>query len=72
MTPRLLTISDAATYCSIGESTYRDWVRRGLVPGCISGVRRIDRVALDQALDKMAGHTDGNTMSTFEEWDTAN
>lgn len=32
MTPRLLTIRDAAAYCSVSFWTMRDWIAAGLIP----------------------------------------
>ncbi|MGI9294031.1 MAG: hypothetical protein ACR2PS_08615 [Pseudomonadales bacterium] len=55
MQPRCFTYEQAAKYCGISVSAYRKRVAKGLLPGCMRGTRRIDRIALDRALDKIAG-----------------
>lgn len=56
MMPRCLSRRQAAEYCGCGSlSTFDDWVRRGIVPGPITGTRRWDRKAIDAALDKRSG-----------------
>jgi hypothetical protein len=53
MIPRCLNRRQAADYCGCGSlSAFDDWVRRGIVPGPITGTRRWDRKAIDAALDK--------------------
>ena len=48
-------------------------MRQGLVPGFWKRTRRIDRLALDAALDKMSGkHVDVVTVSKFDAWKAAN
>jgi len=69
---RGLSISEAADYCGITPSAYRNWMRQGLVPGFWPGTRRIDRLAIDAALDKMSGCSEKKpTISKFEAWKAA-
>jgi DNA-binding transcriptional MerR regulator len=66
---RGLSIAEAAEYCGVTPSAYRNWMRQGLVPGFWRGTRRIDRLALDAALDKMNGYSEKSpTLSIFEAW----
>lgn len=53
--PRLLTLAEAAAYCSLSRRGFLDWVDRGIVPGPIAGTRRWDRRAIDAALDRRSG-----------------
>ena len=53
--PRLVTIADAARYCGLSEQGYRDWIRRGIVPGPLEGTNRYDIRAIDRALDAHSG-----------------
>ena len=66
MQKRGLTIAEAAAYAGLSESGFREWVRKGLVPGPWPGTRRYDRHALDAALDRISGVT--NTKSAYDEW----
>lgn len=73
MSKRGLTLAEAAEYCGVTASAYRNWLRQGFVPGCWPGTRRIDRFALDTALDKMSGRDDTIVeVSKFEAWSAAN
>lgn len=73
MSKRGLTLEEAAEYCGVTPSAYRNWMRQGLVPGYWTGTRRIDRIALDAALDKMSGYDkEGSKLSKFEAWKIAN
>ena len=51
--PDWLSASDAAYLLSIGESTFRDYVRQGILPAgiMIIGSRRWSRKSLNAALD---------------------
>ncbi len=67
---RGLTLMEAAEYCGISPSTYRCWMGEGRVPGYWPNTRRIDRVALEAALDKMSGRDEQTTLLTpFEVWE---
>lgn len=67
---RGLSINEAANYCGITSSAYRNWMDRGLVPRPWAQTRRVDRVALDEALDKMSGRiTDDENNADFEHWE---
>ena len=65
-TRRLITLRQAAEYCGISPASYRDWVAAGRVPGYVPGTRRIDKRALDRALDRLSGLE--QTDDPFEEW----
>lgn len=54
MPQRCLTLEDAAAYCGLNKSGFRDWVKRGLLPGPIKGTKRYDKCAIDQALDRLS------------------
>jgi hypothetical protein len=56
--PRGLTLEDATAYAGCRTvSAFKDWVRRGIMPGPIPGTHRYDRKAIDSALDRMSGLT---------------
>ena len=63
---RLITLREAAEYCGISPASYRDWVASGRVPGYVPGTRRIDKRALDRALDRLSGIEDHE--DPFENW----
>ena len=63
---RGISLQEAAAICGISTSAYRDWMARGLVPGYWPGTRRIDRVALMRALDRMSRLE--QTDDPFEQW----
>jgi predicted site-specific integrase-resolvase len=66
---RGLTISEAAAHCGVSVSTYRAWMRQGLVPGFWPNTRRIDRLALDDALDKMSRRGEpAAKLSKYDAW----
>lgn len=68
MLPRGLNRDQAAAYCGC-ETTdaFDDWVRRGIVPGPMTGTRRWDRKAIDRALDRRSGLVEAAGRS-FDEW----
>jgi hypothetical protein len=69
VTPRLISKSEAATYCGLSLSSFSDWQRRGIVPGPVPGTHRWDRKALDSALDKMSGiTTQSEEISAYDQW----
>ena len=54
--PRGLTVEAAATYVGCRTvSAFRDWVRKGIMPGPLPGTHRYDRYAIDSALDRLSG-----------------
>ncbi|MBO6755690.1 MAG: hypothetical protein JJ902_05155 [Roseibium sp.] len=55
--PRLITKEAAAHYCSISESSFDGWMRKGLVPPAVEGTNRWDRKAIDARLDELSGLT---------------
>jgi integrase len=50
--PRLMSGSDAASYCGVAPATFSQWVAAGRMPGPLPGTRRWDRKAIDLALDE--------------------
>ncbi len=74
MTPRGLTLTQAAEHCGITPACYRQWMRAGMVPGFWERTRRIDRLALERALDTMTGEqspppTAEKQLSPYEQWE---
>jgi hypothetical protein len=54
--PRCLTRAQAAEYCGCETvEAFDGWVRKGIVPGPITGTHRWDRRAIDRALDRRSG-----------------
>ncbi len=69
--PRGLTILEAAQYCGVSSSTYRQWMCKGIVPRPWPQTRRVDRFALDDALNRMSGHGEKHELgSSFEKWES--
>lgn len=66
--PRLLTREQAATYCGVGVTTFTTWVRRGIVPGPVSGTHRWDRKAIDGALDALGCIDDEFEPNALDQW----
>lgn len=74
MQQRGLTLTQAAEHCGITPACYRQWMRAGMVPGFWEGTRRIDRLALDRALDTMSGEKPLESdpekqLSPYEQWE---
>ena len=69
MTPRGLSIEQAAVYAGCKTvSAYRDWVRKGIMPGPIPGTHRYDRKAIDAALDRKSGLSAQLEVSAYGAW----
>ena len=66
--PRLLTREQAAAYCGVGVTTFTTWVRRGMVPGPVSGTHRWDRKAIDGALDALSRIDDEFELNALDQW----
>lgn len=64
---RLLTIDEAANYCSLTPSGFRAAVADGRLPGAVKGFRRYDKRALDAALNKLSGIAE-DSLSEFAKW----
>jgi len=71
MTPRGLTLQQAAEYCGVGASTYRRWVDAGLMPEVLQSTRRYDRLAIDAAWNKMSGIEASGGGSEYDQWKAA-
>lgn len=66
---RGITLEEAAEYTGLSPSGYRDWVRKGLLPGPWPGTRRYDRKAIDVALDRLSGLSTSSTgASAYDDW----
>jgi len=63
---RGISLREAAAICGVSPGAYREWMVKGLVPGYWPGTRRIDRLALERALDRMSGLE--QTDDPFENW----
>lgn len=70
--PRGLTLDQAAAYAGCATvSAFRDWIRKGIMPGPIPGTHRFDRKAIDAALDRLSGlSTTVPEQSPYEAWKT--
>lgn len=76
ITPRGLSIEDAAAYVGLTIKAYREAVRRKLYPGPMCDPRtgratnRYDLRAIDLAMDRMSGiEADGvSRQSAYEKW----
>jgi predicted DNA-binding transcriptional regulator AlpA len=53
--PRLISGTEAASYCGVMPATFSKWVATGVMPKPIEFTRRWDRKAIDLALDKASG-----------------
>jgi hypothetical protein len=51
LSPRLLTRSQAAAYCSLSLQGFSAWVKLGKLPRPILGTARWDLKKIDEALD---------------------
>lgn len=67
--PRGMSVEDAAAYAGCTIATFRDWVRRGIMPGPIPGTHRYDRKAIDAKLDARSGlATTSSELSEYGAW----
>jgi hypothetical protein len=66
--PRLLTRDQAAAYCGLSVQGFSDWVRRGRLPGPITGTIRWDLKAIDAALDLASGLSTSAFSSPLDQW----
>jgi hypothetical protein len=66
--PRLLTREEASRYCAVSVATFTAWVRRGIVPGPVSGTHRWDRKAIDGALDALSHIDDEFEPNALDRW----
>jgi len=63
--PRLMRRLEVMAYLGIGSSTLYRWIDEGRIPKPLPGTERWDRIALDAALDKVAGIKNGVTNDDF-------
>jgi hypothetical protein len=68
--PRCLPVKVAAAYAGCKTvSAFRDWVRKGIMPGPLPGTHRYDRRAIDAALDRLSGLAPKmQEVSEYEVW----
>lgn len=67
--PLALTRKQAASMCGLSLSGFDSWVRRGIVPGPITGTRRWSRCALETVLSgAIVGTSANDNISPFEDW----
>lgn len=69
---RLMTLEEAASYCSLSESGYKAAVKRRVLPGPVAGMKRYDRAAIDKALDKASGIEQDASPDPLSEWEREN
>lgn len=55
ISPRCMTLSEAASYLNYSARTFSRLVRKGMLPGPLPGTQRYDRKALDGCLDRLSG-----------------
>lgn len=68
MTPRLLSVEQAAAYCGVGRELFETKV--GVQPLKLFGNRVLyDRVALDRWLDDQSGLPRGNVGGSGIDWE---
>ena len=67
---RLISLNEAAHYCGVSSSGYRAAVYKGRFPGPLPGGRKIDKRALDAALDRLSGMITApeEKLSPYDEW----
>jgi predicted DNA-binding transcriptional regulator AlpA len=64
-----LTRREAAELCRISVQTFDTWVRRGILPGPITGTRRWSRREIEQRLaGEVATPLATTPVSSFEQW----
>jgi hypothetical protein len=69
MTPRLMTQAQAAQYCNLSPAQFNTWVRDNRIPGPLNGTHRWDKVALDQAIDRLSGIVEKSSPEdALEKW----
>lgn len=64
---RLLTRSQAASYCNVSSATFSRWIAKGMLPPAIFNTNRWDRRAIDSALDRLSG-IQTTKPNAFDQW----
>lgn len=64
---RLLTRSQAASYCNVSPATFSRWVAKGMLPSAIFKTNRWDRRGIDSALDRLSGIQTTKT-NALDQW----
>ena len=68
--PRGISRQAAASYCGCSLRSFDDWVRKGILPGPITGTHRWDRWAIDAFLDRRSGLVEHNADdSALDQWE---
>jgi hypothetical protein len=71
--PPVLTRREAAEMCRISVQTFDSWVRKGILPGPISGTRRWSRSAIERRLaGGVVASSANDPLSPFDEWKHGN
>jgi hypothetical protein len=66
---RGLTRQEAAAYCRLSPSAFRNAVRDGLLPGSTLPGKRYDRILLDRVMNNLSGITDlVEPLSPLDKW----
>jgi hypothetical protein len=73
ISPRCLTLKQAATYVGLTPRSYREAVRQNKYPDIIPGTRRYDRNAIDARLNAASGVTQHQDIakpkfSPYDDW----
>jgi hypothetical protein len=69
LAPRGLSREEAAAYAGCKTiSSFKERVRKGLLPKSIPGTHTWDRKAIDAALDRASGLAAKSGLSPLEEW----
>lgn len=66
--PRLVSRTEAATYCGLKPSRFSELVKHGMMPKAIPGTSKWDMRAIDLHLDKLSGIKPEKPMSALERW----
>ncbi|MEE8306542.1 MAG: hypothetical protein V3R81_04710 [Gammaproteobacteria bacterium] len=68
MSARLFTMKNLASELGVSVHTARGWVKRGIIPGPMSGTHYWDIKAVHLALDKLSGLEPEKEESDLEKW----
>jgi hypothetical protein len=67
--PRGLTRKEAAAYCRLSPSAFRNAVRDGILPHPTLPGKRYDRVLLDRVMNGLSGITENvEPLSPLDDW----
>lgn len=66
--PRLVSRTEAASYCGLKPSRFSELVKHGMMPRAIPGTNKWDMRAIDLHLDKVSGIQQEKPQSALERW----